>query len=185
MEIVMDPSFLMSRRGSDWIARVQRDGEGAVLAYPQRFSALRHDHETLRHFRAPFGGTGWAYHDGAIPSSRNDQLTKDLRVRVDDSGLGLAAEIAADCFQTLCAKDSVLVARRRDCLDLIAQLDIPLLQVGRSVFEAEFDQRIRPLLSEPLAQALHRRTRYLAWVVASGSEKTTVQVADIGRGQTY
>jgi hypothetical protein len=78
----------------------------------------------------------------------------------------------------------VLVARRRDLLDLVSQFGVPLTQRGRASFEQEFTKRLRGKMTDPLVDALHRRTHYLAWVDRSSSD-LRVQVVDVGRDMTH
>ncbi|MCU1584529.1 MAG: hypothetical protein JWM49_1085 [Microbacteriaceae bacterium] len=108
----------------------------------------------------------------------------EFRAEIQASEFGLAAEIAVDCLVNLRDSDVVLVARRRDLLDLVSQVGVPLIQGGRDSFEEEFTARLRGSLSDPLIDALHRRSRYLAWVDRSSSD-IAVHVADVGRGRTY
>jgi hypothetical protein len=185
LKVLLDPSFLLSRRGTDWVERVERNGETSSLVFPQRFLELQHDYEVVRQFRALFwGARAHSYEWRAPLRGVEGRKFDEFRQNITTSGFGLAAEVAADCLVNLRDNDVVLVARRRDMLDLVSQIGIPLIQRGRDSFEEEFIARLPGRLSEPLINSLQRRTRYLAWVDRSKSD-LAVHVADIGRGQTY
>lgn len=181
----MDPSFLLSRRGTDWVERVEKHGETNALVFPQHFLELQYDHEVVRQFRAPFWGSRANGVNGPTPfrSVERPDLS-EFHENIMTSGFGLAAEVAAECLVNLRDNDTLLVARRRDMLDLVSQIGIPLIQRGRISYEEEFIARLTGRMSEPLINALHRRTRYLAWVNHPHTD-LAVHVADIGRGQTY
>jgi len=182
LKVLLDPSVLLSRRGTDWVDRVERHGETSALVFPQRFLELQYDHEVVRQFRAPFwgarapGGNRLATSIG-VERPKLDEFHENMMT----SGVGLAAEVAVDCLLNLRDNDVFLVARRREMLDLVSQIGVPLIQRGRDSFEDEFSARLTGRMSELLINALRRRTRYLAWV-DHAKDDLAVHVADIGRG---
>jgi hypothetical protein len=186
VNVLLDPSFLLSRRGSDWIARMLSHGEGSVLVGSRMFYECGADPETLCEFRAPFWGRGHSPYCTASDLDVGTMSThyQELLEEVETSQLGPAGVIAADYLGIMRDTGAVLVARRRDLLDLVCQLGIPVVQRGRAAFEEEFDKRVWGNVTEPLVGALHRRTRYLAWVDRS-SPDLQVQMVDVGRGKTY
>jgi hypothetical protein len=80
----------------------------------------------MRQFRAPFRGSGnYVYDPRPVHERYRVPVANEFRSEILASQFGLAAEIAVDCLVHMRDQDVVLVARRRDMLDLVTQVGFP------------------------------------------------------------
>lgn len=175
--LLIDPSMLVSRRCRIWLERAAREGS-APYSIPATLLEL--PVRDWQFFRPPFPP---AAHGGEPLLWLEAFCAKHpcaLGPRLGDGG---SVEQLIDEVVSHLSAGSVLVARRREFVDMMIAHGESVTQTGSTTF---FDvaSTITPSLGEALGGALFRRARYL--LEGEGSSRATgmpLKLSDQGPGR--
>jgi hypothetical protein len=168
-QLVVDPSLTMSAAGRMWLERAKKERIPVLASQTLIEAMFAGDVETLSYFRADFPSTGRRLRRGPLGY---EVLGSGPQVpyRVQ----AIAAEILEGMRQ-----GGLLVARRRETLDLINQSGIRLLSVDASAYRDHL-LILESWVGAVLTESLARRTRYFA-TLRPVSTDWAIEVADSGR----
>ena len=184
MALLLDPTFLMTRRGQDW-ARRSADRLPSVWCSSAFIAATsRLEGPNLPTYRQPFSGWNRYQH---LP----DEMSANLRpIRGDPcvtASLWLDefdpedASVILDIWCGL-ADGHWLVARRLSTFDALVQAGVTLIVQGASDYRRAFAVATEGIPSD-LASALDRRVRFLAsaHLGPTADHAPTLSLYDSGR----
>lgn len=181
VNILVDPTLLMTMRGQQWIHRVAEHGQVEHLATSAAFWEVlaAGDTHALAAYRLPWFGWGYRSVDlyglpqvHLVVTDANDEVGSSL------VSLGPSGSIAADLWTGL-RSGGCLAARRPATLDLFVRAGARLVVEGSSRYERQL-ARISKTMDPELVGALARRTRFL--VVQTRQETwSSLAVFDAGK----
>ena len=178
--ILVDPTLLLTLRGKQWITRVYENEQGnALVTSAALWKCLEHEEfDVLHSYRLPWFGLsygsiniGWLPHLALVRAEESDVTASLMQ-------MGPSGAIAADLWTGL-SRGGCLVARRPASFDLFVQAGIRLIVEGPQRYWRQLE-RVEVDLDSSLAEALARRTRFIA-VLASSRGRPTIVVSDVGR----
>lgn len=190
MTIMADPTFMMTRRGQEWLRRaavnarpyVVRCSRAYVAATSSQPSPGGHDPYWLRSALATRTPDRRLY--GDMPNMLNlvswqPDTVASLRL---DRFQSPDVEVIGDIWSGLVAGDW-LVARRPVTFDALVQAGVTIVTYGPGDYHDAFATATSDLTVD-LAEALDRRIRFIANVIRQGDRfgRPALSLYDSGRG---
>lgn len=181
VNILVDPTLLMTMRGQQWIHRVAEHGQLDHLATSAAFwkVLVAGDTLALAAYRLPWFGWGYRSVDlyglpqiNLVGTDANDEVGSCL------VNHGPSGPIAADLWTGL-RSGGCLAARRPATLDLFVRAGARLVVEGPSRYERQL-ARISKTMDPELVGALARRARFLVVQTRAGT-RSSLAVFDAGK----
>ncbi len=177
MQLFVDPSIIISRRGQDWLSRCVKDRPGVVSIISSLDGLLEHE---WGHFRSSY--FWWRSREPAAWWLRtNAPDHPHIPSNVPRIGEGRIELVVRECLNAI-HSGQVMAARRFELLDMFVALGEPILHVGPDDYMRVLKE-VRELLGDRLTVSLARRARYLAHTSHVPGIGNIITVADQGIGR--
>ncbi len=178
--IVLDPSFVISSRGRQWVQRFT--SPIPIVASAQLCDAMVcFDREVLASFQTPY----LFYRSvagGPIPATirrSHDAIGLPSRIGMTSTTLAIISQTLAP-LRAGC----VMIGRRLEFVQLSARLGVPVLLRGEELHQ-QLLAEISVELTQLEGESLGRRARYLSrWRYLGPDLGEGLEVADVGVGLT-